>query len=391
MKPETEQNFTPPSGGLYLGAAVPGPSAGGERGPTSVGSKGSLMESAPGIVLVVDDVEANRDLLSRRLQRQGHSVAVAENGQRALEMLRAQPFDLVLLDIMMPVMNGFQVLEQLKADEQLRHLPVIVISALDDLDSVVKCIEMGAEDYLSKPFNPVLLKARVGACLEKKRLHDQEKLHLCQLQEEKKRADDLLRIILPWDIAEELKAHHAVKPRRHENVAVLFGDIVGFTSYCNRHPPEEVVDNLQQMIEACEDLALEHDLEKIKTIGDAFMATAGLLRPVDNPVLNCVRCGLSMIAAARALPARWELRIGIHVGPVMAGVVGKRKYLYDIWGDTVNTASRIESLGTPGTVWVSGSAWKMIADCCRGTSRGLIPVKGKGELEMFSVEEVLSS
>jgi len=125
-----------------------------------------------GKILVVDDNEMNRDMLSRRLQRQKYHVDVAENGVRAIEMMRAAPYDLVLLDIMMPKMNGYEVLETVKADGDLKDIPIIMISAVDDLDSVVKCIEMGAEDYLFKPFNPVLLKARVGASLDKKRQAD---------------------------------------------------------------------------------------------------------------------------------------------------------------------------------------------------------------------------
>jgi CheY-like chemotaxis protein len=126
-----------------------------------------------GQVLVVDDNEMNRDMLSRRLIRLGYEVATAEDGKQALTLVTEQPFDLVLLDIMMPKMNGYEVLEQMKTDDRLRNVPVIMISAVDDLDSVVKCIELGAEDYLFKPFNPVLLKARLEATLEKKRLYDQ--------------------------------------------------------------------------------------------------------------------------------------------------------------------------------------------------------------------------
>ena len=139
-------------------------------------------DAAGGFILVVDDIEANRDVLSRRLKRQGHAIATAENGRQALERLRTETFDLVLLDIMMPEMDGYEVLQCLKADETLRHIPVIMISALSELDSVVRCIEMGAEDYLLKPFNPTLLKARIGACLEKKRLRDRERQLFAQLE-----------------------------------------------------------------------------------------------------------------------------------------------------------------------------------------------------------------
>jgi DNA-binding response OmpR family regulator len=131
------------------------------------------MADDTGLILVVDDNEMNRDMLSRRLQRHGYEVIVAENGADALEMMESQPLDLVLLDIMMPKLNGYQVLEKVKASPKLKQIPVIMISAVDELDSVVKCIEMGAEDYLFKPFNPVLLKARVSASLDKKRLYEQ--------------------------------------------------------------------------------------------------------------------------------------------------------------------------------------------------------------------------
>jgi adenylate cyclase len=340
----------------------------------------------PGRLLVVDDNETNRDLLLRRLTRQGYEVAVAVDGRQALERIAAEEFDLVLLDIMMPELNGYQVLQHLKADPRLRHLPVIMISALDEVDSVVRCIGIGAEDYLSKPFNPVLLKARIGACLEKKRLRDREVLYLSQIEAEKKRSDELLHVILPPDIVKELKANGSVAPRRHEDVAVLFCDIVGFTPYSASRQPEEIVAALQQLFEAYEDLSARYDMYKIKTIGDSFMSTAGLLVPVANPVLAAVRCGLEMVHAAKNLPAGWDVRVGIHAGPVVAGVVGRKQYLYDLWGDTVNTAARVESHGSKAGVNVSAAAWQRIHDVCAGRSLGLIPVKGKGEMEIFRVD-----
>src|SRR5215475_634164 len=131
----------------------------------------------PTLLVVVED-ETNRKILSGRLEAEGHKVFAAENGRRALEIIETQPFDLVLLDILMPEMDGYQVLQYLKSRDTLRDVPVIVLSALDEIESAVRCIEMGAEDYLTKPFNPVLLRARIGACLEKKRLRDQEVAYL---------------------------------------------------------------------------------------------------------------------------------------------------------------------------------------------------------------------
>ncbi|MDP9254864.1 MAG: response regulator [Verrucomicrobiota bacterium] len=339
-------------------------------------------------LLVVDDNELNRDMLTRRLERLGYKVSCAENGSEALKKIRAEPFDLLLLDIMMPVMDGFEVLEQLKAEPVLRDIPVIVLSASDQLDHAVKCIQKGATDYLTKPFNPVLLQARIGSCLERKRLHDKEISYLRQIQEEKKRSDELLHVILPREIAAELKDTAAVKPHRFEKVGILFCDVVGFTAYSERHRPEEILSHLQSLVEAFEQLCSQHSLEKIKTIGDSFMATAGLLAPLENPALDCVKCGLEMITVARSLPACWNVRVGVHVGPVIAGVVGRRKYQYDVWGDTVNTAARMQTAADPGAVCVNEETWNLIAEHCCGRRLGRIKVKGKGEQELFLVDSL---
>lgn len=349
-------------------------------------TRAEVRAPATGTILVVDDTESNRALLTRRLSREGFTVALAENGRRALDMLSRHAFDLVLLDIMMPEMNGHQVLTAMKSDFALRHLPVIMISGLDDVDTLVRCIEGGADDYLTKPFDPVLLRARIGACLDKKRLRDREREHLAEIDEQRRRADDLLRVILPHSIAVELKATNSVKPRHHPHVAVLFSDVVGFTAYCDKHPAEQVIVHLQELVNAFEEIASRHGLEKIKTIGDAFMATAGLIDPVGNPALHCVRAGLEMVRTARALPSGWEVHIGVHSGPVISGVVGQRKYLFDVWGDTVNTASRVAGLAGSGSVCVTDHTWQEIAGHCTGGSTGTFPVKGKGELQVYRVD-----
>jgi adenylate cyclase len=346
---------------------------------------------AAGRILLADDNEINRDLIGRMLRREGHAIDVVSNGREALTALRARPYDLVLLDILMPELNGFQVLQALKADEQLRHVPVVMVSSFTEIDTVVCCIEMGAEDYVVKPFNPVVLRARINSCLEKKRFRDREALYLKEIEQERQRSDELLHVILPGEVVTELKTTNCVQPRRYENVAVLFADIVGFTPYCDSNAPEQVMPHLQSLIEQWEEIAVRHAVEKIKTIGDAFMAAAGLLqRSAEPPVQNCIRCGLEMQKAAQALPTRWDIRIGINFGPVMAGIIGRRQYLFDLWGDTVNTAARMESQGVAGAITLSAQAWAQVAHCCRGESLGTIKVKGKGPMEMFRFCEFLS-
>lgn len=347
------------------------------------------MKMHGGQILVVDDNEMNRDVLSRRLERQGHDTRQAQNGKEALSMLRENDFDIVLLDIMMPVMDGYQVLEIMKADERLRYIPIIILSAVDEIDSVVRCIQAGADDYLAKPFNKEILGARIKNCLEKKRFRDQEVIYRQQLEKERHRYESLLKVILPESIVHELNTTNKVIPRRYENVAVLFCDIVGFSAYCKQIPPEEVVNRLQILVEAFEELSIKYELEKIKTVGDAFMITGGLLKPIDKPVLNCIKCGIEMLSTTRRLIPDWNIRVGIHTGVVIAGVIGKIKYLFDLWGDTVNTAQRVESYGLAGAVNVSKTALNEISEICKCESLGLVNVKGNDQIEIFRVIKLL--
>jgi adenylate cyclase len=226
------------------------------------------MTEHAGIVLVVDDDSINRTLLTTNLQQQGYQVASAEDGKQALEMLRTHPFDVVLLDLLMPEMDGYQVLEHMKQDPILRHLPVIVISALDEMESVIRCIEMGATDYLPKPFDPVLLRARLNASLVTKHLHDMEQAHLKAIQAERERADRLLLNILPAPIAEQLKQGREQIAESFADVTVLFADVVDFTPWAARREPGEVLDVLNAIFSTFDRLADHYGVEKIKTIGD---------------------------------------------------------------------------------------------------------------------------
>jgi adenylate cyclase len=341
-----------------------------------------MVEKVPAI-LVVDDDEGNRYTLSRRLRRENFTdITEAVDGRSALTALRERSFDLVLLDVMMPEMDGYEVLSHIKSDMNLRDIPVIMISALDAIDSVVRCIELGAEDYLPKPFNPTLLKARIGASLEKRRLRFQEEAYLRQIETEKRRSDDLLHAVLPPGASRELKATNEVRPRRYEDVAVLFCDIVEFTAYCDRNAPEQVVAELQTLIEEFERIVATHGLEKIKTIGDALMATAGLLQPSDEPLVAAVRCGLDLVAGTRWVSPHWSIRVGIHRGPIVAGIVGKRQFLFDLWGDTVNMASRICACAEVNSVCMSSLEWMRIRSRCQAKARGAFELKGKGRIEL---------
>jgi adenylate cyclase len=334
-------------------------------------------------ILIVDDVDDNVFTLERRLRRFVEAeIASASNGRAALDQLQAGPFDLVLLDMQMPEMDGMAVLEQMKADMGLREIPVIMVSAVDDIETVLRCIKLGADDYVQKPFNPDLLRARVEAALERKRLRDHGAEFLAQLQTEKARTNDLLHSVLPKSVVGELKANGRFVPRRHDEVAVLLCDIVGFTEYCDRNPPECVVEALEALVSSFEAIVERHGLEKIKTIGDAFMATAGLLRYVDNPALAAAECGLAMVEAVKAESPDWQVRVGVHLGPVVAGVMGKRSFVFDLWGDTVNVAARIAAEAEPDTVVVTAATWPFLAAASNGRALGAFDLKGKGKTEL---------
>ncbi len=338
-------------------------------------------------LLVVDDGENNRELLSRRLKKEGFEIDEAENGLQALEKIRTKKFDLVLLDIIMPEMNGYQVLETIKTDKDLAQIPVIMISALDEIDSVVHCIEMGAEDYLQKPFNQVILNAKISATLERKRLRDRELAFLKKLQIEQEKSEKLLLNILPKAIADRLKIGVHTIADKFEDVTVLFSDLVGFTELSAGVSASDLVEKLNQIFIAFDRLSEKHGLEKIKTIGDAYMLVGGLPTPRDDHVEAVADMAIEMLDEIAWLNEQnqedFKIRIGMHTGPVVAGVIGKHKFNYDLWGDTVNTASRMESQGIPDEIQVSEVVYNRLKDKFFLEERGLIPIKGKGKMNTY--------
>jgi adenylate cyclase len=289
-------------------------------------------------LLVVDDNKVNRLLLQRNLELQGHSVALAENGRVALEMLRRESFDLLLLDMEMPEMNGFEVLEQLVKDLHLRDLPVIVTSSLEGIDNVVRCIELGAEDYLPKPVNPVLLKARIGASLEKKRLRDQQK--------------ELVRRFATPEVAQDLHESGFALGGKRVTASVLFSDIRNFTPLAESQPPEETIELLNTYYTLMFDAISGHGGIVSLMMGDGLMAIFGAPVPLPDHGESAVRAALEMIemvelfSLERAAAGKPEIRIGIGIasGEMVAGYTGtNNRATYTCIGEVVNLASRLET------------------------------------------------
>lgn len=355
---------------------------------------------AGGRILVVDDNAANRDMLSRRLEREGCWVDTAGNGLEALDKLRSGSFDLVLLDIVMPELDGFAVLQRIRAEPRWKEVAVIMISALDEIKSVVRCIEMGAEDYLPKPFDPVLLRARIGAILDRKRLRDEERLHTAQMEtafqeaeRQKRVAEETLRNILPAKIAGELQNHGTVQPMYFEDVTIAFTDFVGFTLATEKLAAEEIVGLLHEYFTAFDRIVSRYGLEKLKTIGDSYMFVSGMPDRRPSHPVDAVLAALEMVEVVRTMAnpnegIEWQMRVGLHTGPVIAGVVGIHKFAFDVWGDSVNFSSRIESSGAPNRVNLSERTYSRVKDFIRCTPRGRVVTKDGREADMFFADGV---
>jgi class 3 adenylate cyclase len=294
--------------------------------------------SPPGTILIVDDNPVNRLLLGRGVEQQGHAVVFAQHGREALELLRQRDFDLILLDVEMPELDGYEVLAELKDDPHLRDLPVLMTSALDELDSVVKCIEMGAEDYLTKPINPVLLRARINASLEKKRLRDQQR--------------ELISKFATTEVAEDLLTSGFSLGGKRADVSAMFCDIRSFTTIAEARDPAETIELLNDYYTLMMDAISSEGGIVNQIIGDGLMAIFGAPLPREDHHERAVLAALQMVdlirlfndeQAAREM-AQIEIGIGIASGQVVAGYTGtQHRATYTCVGDTVNLAARLES------------------------------------------------
>jgi adenylate cyclase len=292
----------------------------------------------PGHLLIVDDNKVNRILLARGLESYGHKVESVENGRQALEKLRSNSFDLVLLDIEMPEMNGYQVLETCLQDPDLRDIPIIMTSSLDEINSVVKCIELGAEDYLNKPVNPILLRARVNASLEKKRLRDEQR--------------KLFRTFATREVADELLKSGFSLGGKYINASVMFADIRSYTSYSEKEDPAEIIELLNNYFALMFDAITGHHGTVNQMMGDGLMAIFGAPIERENHGEDAVRAALEMMSLLEGFnqeqvlrnKTRIQIGIGIATGRVIAGYTGtQHRATYTCVGDTVNLAARIEA------------------------------------------------
>jgi PAS domain S-box-containing protein len=483
-------------------------------------------------ILIVDDSQANIEYLTSILKNDNYLIASSNNGATAITKAKGNRFDIILLDIVMEGMDGYQVCRELKKNSSTKDIPIIFLTGLSDTEHLTLGFECGAVDYVKKPFNQSELNARVNTHLELKRSKDliaeknkqleatneklerlsivasqtsnsviianesgdiewvndgftrltgysfeeykkikgsnilswsgnkqiSDEINLCikqkksivysavnvnkdgkgrwiqttltpilntkgkvvklvaidsditlikqaeqeikkkneELESEKNRSETLLLNILPYDTAEELKKSGKAKVKYYELASVLFTDFEGFTKITESISHEQLVSELDNYFVKFDEIIEKYNLEKIKTIGDSYMCAGGIpLANRKNPFMillagleiQNVICELNLKKIKNKQLA-WNLRLGIHTGELITGVVGKKKFAYDIWGDTVNTASRMESAGEVGKVNISGSTYELIKTYFDCTYRGKINVKNKGDIDMYFVDRI---
>ena len=367
-------------------------------------------------ILYVDD-ETNNLNSFRAALRRDYNVFTALSGEEGIEILTKNDIHVVVTDQRMPNMTGVQFLQHIPGDQDNIR---IILTGFSDVESIIEAINTGkVYRYITKPWDKDELKITIDNAVEtvllrrnnKKLIHElqeyngqlEEKVsqrtielekQKVLLEESKKKSDSLLLNILPDEIAEELKRFGRSYARKHVEVSVLFADIKGFTSIAERLSPEKLVTQLDEAFCAFDNIVEKYNMEKIKTIGDAYMCACGLPQLDAENAVKAVKAALDMQEFIKGfalsckiqnLPT-FEIRIGIHTGPVIAGVVGLRKFAYDIWGDTVNLASQMQELGEVGKINISGSTHDLVKDHFYCKHRGKIHAKGKGEIDMYFVE-----
>lgn len=347
-------------------------------------------------ILIVDDQPANLDLLEAFLSDAGYRhLTLTKDPRETLGLLCATAPDLLVLDLHMPHMDGYEVMEKIRrAVPPEDAAPILVLTADATAETRRKALGAGARDFLTKPLDEVETLLRIRNMLEARALHLELRARnialertVAQLAAERETSERLLLNVLPRTIAERLKVRSATIADSFESVTVLFADIVNFSRFSEHLPAEQLVSWLNEVFSVFDDLVETFQLEKIKTIGDAYMLAGGLPEPREDhaeAVADLALC-LQQEMSRRRTPAGdpLQLRIGIHTGRVAAGVIGRRKFAYDLWGDTVNTASRMQTHGVEGGIHVSAATYERLRGRFRFENRGEIPVKSKGTLRTY--------
>ena len=333
-----------------------------------------------GSILLVDDTPTNLEILVGYFAESGFDVSVATNGEGAIKQAIDNPPELILLDVMMPGIDGFETCRRLKANDQTKDIPVIFMTALSETTDKLKGFEAGAVDYVTKPLQQEEVRARVDTHLSLRRMQQ-------QLLEKERQTERLLLNVLPKSIADQLRGGVRTVAEYYPEVSVLFADIVNFTELSSKKKPDALVQILDELFSSFDALVEQHGLEKIKTIGDAYMAVAGAPVPHADHASAIAELALGMKEAVQHYNEKhqtdYAIRVGVNSGPVVAGVIGTKKFSFDLWGETVNLASRMESTGIANEIQTTEQTYALLRGRYALEERGEINVRGKGSLKAY--------
>lgn len=391
-------------------------------------------------IVFAEDSAVQGIMLKRILTEEGYNVFWGKNGREALKLIETQSPSLVITDVEMPDMNGFELCRQIKSKPHLKDIPVIICSSLSHPEDIITGIECGADGYVTKPYDKKYLMYRVEALLNNPINTNEEitpltinyagkqytivadRLHILNmllstyenslkqynelvnaqielkklnksLDISKQETENLLLNILPSKVVMELKTLGRTTPKFYDSATILFTDFKGFTKISEKLTTEELITQLDTFFSYFDSIVQMYGIEKIKTIGDAYMCVSGIPEPCPEHAVKIVKAALeiqdymkivNMINEKKNYPT-WQIRIGIHTGPIAAGVVGTKKFCYDVWGDSVNIASRMESSGEPGKINISQTTYELVKDHFDCEYRGKVQAKNKGEIDMYFV------
>ena len=394
-------------------------------------------------IVIAEDSRVPAMILKKALESRGHVVHWGANGALALALVREHRPAILISDVEMPEMDGHALCRAVKSDADLRHIPVLMLTSLAATSDILAGLREGADAYVTKPYEPEHILERIDHLLSQDPAADRpgeplgldyggERLTLDvtrrqllnlllstyenilqqnsklaemhrnladanrQVEESLRKTRELLYKVFPRRIADELADTGQSEPRHFEAVTVLFTDFVGFTKTAEAMSPRQLITDLDHYFLRFDQLLAACGMEKLKTIGDAYMAAAGVPEPAGSHAIDAALFALGIREAVAAIGREQQaaglpffpIRIGLHTGPLVAGVIGQQRFLYDLWGDTVNTASRMESKGEPGRVNISATTHALVEPWFECTPRGRVEVKGKGDVEMFFLDRL---
>jgi adenylate cyclase len=349
-------------------------------------SRSAGMDEGMGSLLVVDDNPMNRDLLSRQLARAGYVVETAEGGQEALDVLQSRAFDLVLLDVIMPDIDGLEVLRRIKSDPSTEEIPVMMLSSLDDVESAIRCIELGADDFLHKPFHPTLLQARIGSSLEIRDMHRRVAKSHALLSEAENFAARMLRGSFPEPIAERLRAGESDILETYGQATVFWCDVEGAARSQTRDA-EEISARLQVLLSTLEKVAGDHGIETVMPSGGGIVLAGGIPTPSDDHAHRVAAAALDLsgrLASTAGFDA--PVRVGVDCGEVTCGVFGEDRMEYRMWGEPMDLAQVLGAQAAAGAIVVSPSAHRLLRDDFAFATAGVQDVPGRGAMKMYLLE-----